>query len=96
MQGKSISEGFIQRGNKRENEKRIHPTQKPIELYDWIFERYARPGFKIVDTHLGSGSSRISAHKAGLNFIGFEKSRDMFEKEELRFNSFVAQQSMFY
>lgn len=59
-------------GNKSLNEKRIHPTQKPVALYDWIFKNYAEPGQKILDTHLGSGSSRIAAYEAGLGFIGFE------------------------
>ena len=60
MQGKSITEGDTMQGNKSLNEKRIHPTQKPVALYDWIFKNYAEPGQKILDTHLGSGSSRIA------------------------------------
>ena len=72
MQGKSIAEGHIAQGNKRKNEVRIHPTQKPVALYDWIFQKYAKPGFKIIDTHLGSESSRIAAYEAGMDFIGFE------------------------
>ena len=51
-----------------ESQKRIHPTQKPVALYDWIFAKYANPNDKILDTHLGSGSSRIAANKAGLDF----------------------------
>lgn len=66
MQGKSITEGDTMQGNKSLNEKRIHPTQKPVALYDWIFKNYAEPGQKILDTHLGSGSSRIAAYEAGL------------------------------
>ena len=62
MQGKSITEGDTMQGNKSLNEKRIHPTQKPVALYDWIFKNYAEPGQKILDTHLGSGSSRIAAY----------------------------------
>ena len=61
MQGKSITEGDTMQGNKSLNEKRIHPTQKPVALYDWIFKNYAEPGQKVLDTHLGSGSSRIAA-----------------------------------
>lgn len=60
MQGKSISEGTIQQGNKALNEKRIHPTQKPVALYEWLLMKYAKEGWRILDTHLGSGSSRIS------------------------------------
>lgn len=66
MQGKSITEGDTMQGNKSLNEKRIHPTQKPVALYDWIFKNYAEPGQKILDTHLGSGSSRIAAYEAAL------------------------------
>ena len=69
MQGKSITEGDTMQGNKSLNEKRIHPTQKPVALYDWIFKNYAEPGQKILDTHLGSGSSRIAAYEAGLTKV---------------------------
>lgn len=57
LQGKSVTEGHIMQGNKSLNEIRIHPTQKPVALYEWIYSRYAKPGYKILDTHLGSGSS---------------------------------------
>lgn len=76
-------------------EPRFHPTQKPVELYRWIFEKYAKPGHKIIDTHLGSGSSRIAAYDAGLDFIGFEIDKEYFEKQEERFNAYTAQQSLF-
>ena len=74
---------------------RSHPTQKPIELYRWIFEKYAKPGFKILDTHLGSGSSRIAAYDAGLDFIGFELDADYFQMEEKRFEEHAAQMNLF-
>lgn len=61
MQGKSMTEGWIMQGNKKLNEKRIHPTQKPVALYAWLLNNYATPGFRILDTHLGSGSSMIAA-----------------------------------
>lgn len=96
MQGKSISHGEIQRGNKSENEKRIHPTQKPVDLYRWIFANYTKPGFKILDTHLGSGSSRIAAHEAGLDFVGYEIERRYFDLQEERFSSHIAQISLFH
>lgn len=95
MQGKSITEGSTMQGNKARNEKRIHPTQKPVILYDWIFCKYAEPGFKILDTHLGSGSSRIAAYDAGLDFIGFEIDKDCFNKQEERFAAHTAQCSLF-
>jgi site-specific DNA-methyltransferase (adenine-specific) len=75
--------------------KRIHPTQKPIRLYDWIFNKYSRPGELILDTHLGSGSSRIAAHKAGLNFTGFERDEVYFTESERRFKNILAQENMF-
>jgi len=74
---------------------KIHPTQKPISLYDWIFSKYASEGNLILDTHLGSGSSRIAAHKAGLNFTGFEIDKDYYETQEKRFKDFVSQIRMF-
>ena len=72
MQGKSIDEGHIQQGNKKLNEKRIHPTQKPVLLYDWLLSKYAKPGDLILDTHVGSGSSLIACEKQGFDCIGFE------------------------
>lgn len=95
MQGKSVTEGHIMQGNKALNEKRIHPTQKPVALYRWIFQHYAKPGDKILDTNLGSGSSRIAAYDAGLDFVGFEIDKDYFEKQEKRFVAHTAQCSLF-
>lgn len=74
---------------------RIHPTQKPVKLYDWIFLNYAKNGDKILDTHLGSGSSRIAAYKAGLDFVGCEIDKDYFEAQQKRFLNFIAQQRLF-
>lgn len=75
--------------------KRIHPTQKPVALYAWIFQNYAKAGDKILDTHLGSGSSRIAAYDAGLDFIGFEIDKEYFDKQEERFAAHSAQTSLF-
>lgn len=74
---------------------RIHPTQKPVALYSWIFSRYAHHGEKVLDTHLGSGSSRIAAHDAGLDFVGFEIAPDYFARQEERYNAHTAQMSIF-
>lgn len=74
---------------------RIHPTQKPVALYDWIFANYAKKGDKILDTHLGSGSSRIAAHKANLDFIGCELDKEYFDKGEKRFQEFKSQLRLF-
>ena len=73
---------------------RIHPTQKPVALYAWIFSRYAKPGDKILDTHLGSGSSRIAAYDAGLDFVGCEIDKDYFAAQEARFAAHAAQLTM--
>lgn len=72
MQGKSIGEGWIQQGNKKLNEKRIHPTQKPVNLYRWLIQKYVQPGWKILDTHVGSASSLIAFEEAGLDYVGYE------------------------
>jgi site-specific DNA-methyltransferase (adenine-specific) len=74
---------------------RIHVTQKPIGLYDWIFANYAKQGDLILDTHLGSGSSRIAAHKAGLDFVGCEIDKEYFEASQKRFDIYVSQGKLF-
>lgn len=84
MQGKSISEGHIQQGNKKLNEVRIHPTQKPVDLYKWLLMKYAKEGDKILDTHVGSASSLIACHDLGFDVVGFEKDTAMFEKSSER------------
>ncbi len=73
----------------------IHPTQKPVKLYDWIINKYATEGDLILDTHLGSGSSRIAAYKGGFNFVGFEIDKEYYEKQEKRFNDFKSQLRLF-
>jgi len=73
----------------------IHPTQKPVKLYDWIFHNYAKEGDLILDTHLGSQSSRIAANKAGLDFVGFEIDKEYFEQGNERYNNFISQLRMF-
>jgi len=74
---------------------KIHPTQKPVKLYDWLLHNYAKPNDLILDTHLGSGSSRIAAYKGGFNFVGFEIDAEYYEKQEKRFKDFVSQLRMF-
>ncbi len=74
---------------------RIHPTQKPTALYDWLLMNYAKEGDLILDTHLGSGSSRIAAYKGGFNFVGFEIDQEYYEKQEKRFNDFKSQLRLF-
>ena len=73
----------------------IHPTQKPIKLYDWIYANYAKEGDLILDTHCGSQASRIAADKAGLNFVGFEIDEEYFNAANKRFDNFKSQTRLF-
>lgn len=86
--------GMLQ-GNMKEKEFRVHPTQKPVALYNWLLKNYAKPGDKILDTHLGSGSSRIAAYDLGFDFYGCELDKDYFEAQEKRFKTHIAQQKLF-
>lgn len=92
----TISKVFRRTSQGETNDKRIHPTQKPVALYEWIFQKYAKPGDRVLDTHLGSGSSRIAAYKAGLDFVGCEIDPDYFNAQEERFQNYIAQTSLFY
>jgi len=77
-------------------EERFHPTQKPIALYDWIYKNYLPEGGKVIDTHLGSGSNRIAADKAGnIDFTAYELDKDYFEAQEKRWSNYKAQLKMF-
>lgn len=82
-------------GDMKNKENRFHPTQKPVQLYEWVLRNYAKQGNKILDTHLGSGSSRIAAYNLGLDFWGYELDKFYFEKQEERFAAHTAQQSLF-
>lgn len=70
---------------------RFHPTQKPVELYAWIYNLFAESGMKVFDPFLGSGSSRIAAYNAGLDFVGCEIDKYYFDKQEERFAVQTAQ-----
>ncbi len=76
-------------------DERIHVCQKPVQLYRWVLDNYAQPNDLILDTHLGSGSSRIAAYKGGFNFVGFEIDQEYYEKQEKRFNDFKSQLRLF-
>lgn len=67
---------------------KIHPTQKPVELYRWLFQNYLSNRCKILDTHLGSGSSRIAAYELGLDFVGCEIDKEYFDAQENRFKAY--------
>ena len=86
--------GMLQQ-NMKDKEIRIHPTQKPAALYEWILANYAKPNDLILDTHLGSGSSRIAAYKGGFDFVGFEIDQEYFNAQDKRFNDFKLQLKLF-
>ena len=73
----------------------IHPCQKPVGLYEWILTNYAKPGQRILDTHLGSGSSAIAAHYYGVDFVGCELDEDYFKAAQERFDRETRQAAMF-
>ena len=92
-QAKSLSEPTTMQGNKKLNEKRIHQTQKPVNLYKWKLKNFCTSDMRILDTHLGSGSSAIACHDFGINeFVGCEISTQQYNKTLLRFNQHTAQQ----
>lgn len=91
MQGKSISEGHIQQGNKSLNEIRIHPTQKPVNLYIWLLQNYASDGDRILDTHVGSASSLIACEDLGFDYVGCELDKDIFESSNRRLQIYKRQ-----
>lgn len=85
--GRDIRQAAMQQGNKALNEKRIHPTQKPVILYEWLLNNYAKKGDRIFDPMMGSQSSRIAAHRLGFDYVGCELDKEYFEKGCTRFDS---------
>ncbi len=86
--------GMLQ-GDMKNKEHRIHPTQKPVKLYDWLLTNYAKPGQRILDTHLGSGSSAIAAHYFGVDFVGCELDEDYYNAAIERIDQSTRQQDLF-
>ena len=76
------------------NEQRFHPTQKPIKLYSWLLQKYAKPGYKILDTHVGSASSLIACHRAGLEYWGFEIDQTYYKAAKERLDKETSQMRM--
>ncbi len=79
----------------KDKQKRIHPTEKPYQLYKWILDKYAKSGDKILDTHLGSGSIAIACHDYGFELTACELDKEYFDKAMQRINNHVAQQKLF-
>ena len=92
---RKITISWLGANAKEQGETRVHPTQKPIKLYEWLLRTYAKPGDKILDTHLGSGSSRIAAYNLGFDFVGCEIDEDYFKAQEERYQAHIAQHSLF-
>lgn len=88
-------QGMLQ-GDMKNKEIRIHPTQKPVALYRWILQKYAKPGDKILDTHLGGGSHRIAAYDMGFNFWGYEIDKEYFDAQEKRFTRHISQEQLIF
>ena len=84
---------FAPQGKK--DDKRFHPTQKPVALYEWILSRFAKKGDRILDTHLGSGSSRIACAELGFDFVGCEIDKTYYELQEKRFKEYSDQLMLF-
>lgn len=74
---------------------KIHPTQKPVKLYEWLLKNYAKEGDRILDTHLGSGSSAIAAYNYKHDFVGIEIDEDYYQAAVKRFNQHEAQTTLF-
>lgn len=85
--------GMLQE-NMKNKEYRIHSNQKPIPLYIWQLKNYAKQGYKILDTHVGSASSLIACYQMGFDYIGFEKDKIIFDKANERLENAKAQTSM--
>ncbi len=86
--------GMLQQ-NMKNKEIRIHPTQKPVALYRWLLDKYAKPDFKILDTHLGSGSNAIACHWFGCELVASELDEEYYNASLKRFKTVTAQQKMF-
>lgn len=85
---------FYKRPQKADNI-RIHPTQKPVALYRWLLDKYAKPDFKILDTHLGSGSHAIACHYYGCKLVAAELDEEYYNESKKRFDTVTAQTKLF-
>jgi site-specific DNA-methyltransferase (adenine-specific) len=87
--------GMLQENMGKNKEKRIHPTQKPIALYRWILQNYAKPGDKIIDTHSGSGSLACACHLEKFDFLAIEKDEDYYKSSVERLETLRSQGTLF-
>ena len=88
--------GFFQENMSIElREKKIHPTQKPVALYKWLLEKYAKQGDKILDTHLGSGSIAIACHDYGFELTACELDKEYYDASIKRIKNHISQQKLF-
>lgn len=95
MQGCGSGSSKKMQGNKKLHEKKIHPTQKPVALYKWLLDKYAKQGDKILDTHLGSGSIAIACYDFGFDLTGCEISESYFESMMIRLQDHRKQYDIF-
>lgn len=86
--------GMLQE-NMKNKERRIHPFQKPVPLYKWCLSKFAQPGFKILDTHCGSGSLALACHDMGFDFTGLEINPEIYASALKRYEQHAAQVTMF-
>jgi site-specific DNA-methyltransferase (adenine-specific) len=93
LQGKNCKDGSVPQGDKSKIQRRIHPTEKPIALYKWLLSRYAKPGMKILDTHLGSGSIAIACLDLGFSLTACEINEHYFNAALERIRLHTSQMS---
>lgn len=96
QQAASLSAPMVQQGNKKLNEKRIHPCHKPVLLYKKLFLDYGFRGMKVLDTHLGGGSSRIAADMFDCEFVGCEIDEEYYSDHLKRWNQYRSQQKIVF
>lgn len=95
LQGHSVKEGRKMRGNKKINQKRIHPTEKPYELYAWLFGKFIKKGESVFDPYAGSMSSIVAADRLNIDITAVEANKDMFLKASKRVEIFRQQLKLF-
>jgi site-specific DNA-methyltransferase (adenine-specific) len=95
MQGKSISQGHVMNANKKKNEKRIHPTMKPIKLYLFLLKQFGSYACSIIDLYGGSFNSGIAAHQLGMDYTAVEIEKKYFDDGFQNIKSYLSQENLF-